>query len=69
GFVFDHATEDGLYYTMGWACSTYYDRPQDMRVLQQNAMQQSFSWDQPAQEYEALYEEAVEIRRAAFEPR
>ncbi len=66
GFIFDLATPDALYYTIGWACSTYYDRPDDMQVLQQNAMNQSFSWDASAGIYEAVYDEAVEQRHLAF---
>ncbi|MGJ8638212.1 MAG: glycogen synthase GlgA [Opitutaceae bacterium] len=66
GFVFDYPTQDALYYTIGWACSTYYDRPEDFAILQQNAMSQSFSWDQSAGEYQALYTEAIDIRSAIF---
>ncbi len=66
GFIFEFATTDALYYTIGWACSTYYDRPEDMAILQQNAMNQSFSWDASAGIYEDVYDEAVELRRAAF---
>jgi starch synthase len=66
GFVFDSATADALYYTIGWACSTYYDRPEDMAVLQQNAMGQSFSWDASAEVYEDVYQEAVETRNAGY---
>ncbi|MGJ8652329.1 MAG: glycogen synthase GlgA [Opitutaceae bacterium] len=66
GFVFDFPTEDGLYYTIGWACSTYYDRPEDLAVLRKNAMQQSFSWDTPAKKYVEIYKEALEARRVSF---
>lgn len=66
GFVFDFVTPDTLYYTIGWACSTYYDRPQHVAQLQQNAMCQSFSWDKSAGNYEAIYSEAVEARKALF---
>jgi len=63
GFIFKFATEDALYYTIGWACSTYYDRPEDLVKLQQNAMGQSFSWDHSAGVYESIYSEAVEARK------
>jgi len=62
GFVFNFSTPDALYYAIGWACSTYYDRPDDLALLQQNAMAQSFSWDASASAYEAVYREAVEAR-------
>ncbi|MGC6424590.1 MAG: glycogen synthase GlgA [Lentimonas sp.] len=67
GFVFDDATEDALYDTIGWACATYYDRPKHIAKLRKNAMTQCFNWDQSAREYEALYREAVEIRTAIFD--
>lgn len=66
GFRFDHATPDALYYTVGWACSTYYDRPEDMALLQRNAMSQDFSWDLSANVYEDVYGWAIGLRRAAF---
>jgi starch synthase len=59
GFVFEEASADALYYTMGWACSTYYDRPQDFRALQINGMKKDFSWKHSAQEYEDVYRWAV----------
>ena len=31
-------TPDALYYTVGWAISTYYDRPDHMRMLREKAM-------------------------------
>ncbi|MFT4902067.1 MAG: starch synthase [Lentimonas sp.] len=66
GFRFDHATPDALYYTIGWACSSYYDRPQDIKKLIQHAMAQDFSWDVSASVYEAVYHWAIELRQAAF---
>lgn len=66
GFIFDFATPDALYYTMGWACSTYYDRPNDMAKMRKNAMSQSFNWDASASLYEDVYSDAVAVRNAAF---
>ena len=66
GFVFQDATPDALYYTIGWACSTYYDRPEEYAKLQQNGMQRDFSWDASASTYEDLYSWAVDARNAAF---
>ena len=68
GFVFDHATTDGLYNAIGWACSTYYDRPKDIAKLQRNAMKKSFKWSQSAQKYEALYAEAIAARHSIYDP-
>ncbi len=59
GFVFHEASAEALYYTMGWACSTYYDRPQEFRALQINGMQEDFSWNHSARSYELLYQWAV----------
>ena len=63
GFVFRDLTNDALYNTIGWACATYFDRPQLFRTLQQNAMQRDFSWDRSVQAYEEVYRWAVEQRR------
>jgi starch synthase len=63
GFLFDHATEDALYYAMGWACSTYYDRPGDCLLLRVNGMDQDFSWTNSALTYENVYRWAIDARR------
>ncbi|MDD5207438.1 MAG: hypothetical protein PHS17_18565, partial [Desulfobacterales bacterium] len=51
---------DALYYTVGWAVSTYYDRPDHMRMLRESAMKQDFSWNRSVNEYESLIEMAME---------
>lgn len=66
GFRFEHPTADAFYYTIGWACSTYYDRREDYARLQQNGMRADFSWDVSAQTYENVYGWAVDARRSAF---
>jgi starch synthase len=66
GFVFKEATSDALYYTIGWACSTYYDRPEEYAKIQQNGMLSDFSWDVSAGTYEEIYGWAVDARNAAF---
>lgn len=66
GFVFEHATEDALFNTIGWACSTWYDRPDHYRKLQQAGMTANFSWDGPVREYEQVYRWAIDARRQAF---
>ncbi len=62
GFRFEHATGEALYYTMGWACSTYYDRPDEFRKLQHNAMTRDLSWKASAAVYGDVYRWAVEAR-------
>ncbi len=64
GFRFDQPTADGLYYTIGWACSTWYDRPKHWRAMQQQAFKKaaSFDWADSAKRYEELYQWAVAQR-------
>lgn len=66
GFLFEEPSEHGLYYAMGWACATYYDRPDHYRNLQQSGMRQDFSWDGPAMAYENIYRWAADLRQKAF---
>ena len=68
GFRFEQATPDAFYYTIGWACSTFYDRPDDFAALQQNGMRSDFRWDQSAKVYEEVYGWAVDSRKAAVGP-
>ena len=65
GFVFEEPSTDALFYTMGWACATYYDRPKAFRQLQINGMKQDFSWRHSAQHYEDVYRWAID-QRASF---
>lgn len=59
GFVFDAPTADALYDSIGWACATYYDRPQEYRSMQQRAMKKDFSWKSSAQKYVEVYRWAM----------
>ena len=63
GFLFDDSTEEALYYAMGWACSTYYDRPEDYKSLRVKGMTQDFSWAHSATTYESVYDWAVASRK------
>ena len=62
GFLFGDATTSALYNTIGWACSTYYDRPKDYVTLRQNGMKKDFSWKNSSAEYKQLYKWAVDQR-------
>ena len=62
GFKYYDPTPRAIYDTVGWAISTYYDRPEHYREMQQRAMKQSFSWDESASRYESAYERALKIR-------
>ncbi|MBN2873715.1 MAG: glycogen synthase GlgA [Spirochaetales bacterium] len=55
GFLFDELTPRSIYDTTGWAVWAYYNKPEQLAVMQKRAMMQEFSWDGPAREYEALY--------------
>lgn len=65
GFVFDAANPHVLYDVIGWAVSTYYDRPKHMKQVIQTAMKKHFCWYETAEQYEAFYLRARE-RRAAW---
>lgn len=55
GFKFWDASPDALFYTVGWAVSTYYDRPHHMKKLIAAAMAEDYSAEKSAGEYEAAY--------------
>ncbi|MFC1850164.1 glycogen synthase [candidate division CSSED10-310 bacterium] len=59
GFKFFDASAQALYYTVGWAISTYYDRPAHLEQMIQQAMAQDFSWQKSAQDYNRLYQVAI----------
>jgi starch synthase len=63
GFVFDDLTADALANAIGWALSTYHDRPHHIRAMRERAMEKDFSWDVSADAYEDLYLEAYRRRR------
>ncbi|MFM8319992.1 MAG: glycogen synthase GlgA [Chloroflexota bacterium] len=63
GFKFWEASPAAVYYTIGWAVSTYFDRPAHQLNMLRLAMRQNFSWDESARQYELLYEQALANRR------
>ena len=64
GFLFDDATTSALYNTVGWACSTWYDRKADIDSMRRSAMSKDFSWSVSAEKYAQVYKWAVEARTA-----
>lgn len=64
GFKFWDPSANGIYYTTGWAVSTYYDRPAHIQKMIQSAMAQDFSWRRSALAYVKLYQQAIEKKRA-----
>ncbi len=63
GFKFWEPNPSAIYFTVGWAVSTYYDRPQHIQQMIQAAMALDYSWEKSAHEYEALYARAIAVRR------
>ncbi|MET0593476.1 MAG: glycogen synthase GlgA, partial [Polyangiaceae bacterium] len=63
GFVFHDLTPGSLYNVVGWAASTWYDRPDHISKMREQAMREDFSWARSAVEYERIYREAVGRRR------
>jgi starch synthase len=63
GFIFNDLRPDSLADTIGWATSTWYDRPEHIVAMRKRAMAQDFSWDRAAREYEVLYLDAYARRR------
>ena len=62
GFRFLETTPQALADTIGWACSTYYDRPAHYAALQSEGMRRDFSWRQSAARYEDVYRWAIQAR-------
>jgi starch synthase len=65
GFLFNSIDPMAVYYTIGWAVSTYYDRAEHMAKMKLEAMKTDFNWYDSAKKYEALYEKAL-ARRATW---
>jgi len=63
GFKFEDATALALANTIGWACSTYYDKPGDYLKLRRNGMARDFSWGASAAEYLDIYRWAIAARK------
>lgn len=63
GFKFYEPSAHAIYYTVGWAVSTYYDRPQHMQQMIRAAMAQDFSWERSAAQYVRAYEQAIRNKR------
>ena len=63
GFKFLAPTGQALYDTIGWAVSTWFDRPHHVAKLRESAMAQEFSWEAAAAKYIEVYEHAIKKRR------
>ena len=65
GFKFLQPTPLALRNTIGWAVSTWFDRPKHIVQLRQQAMAQDFSWPKSAAQYVRVYEHALDNKRNA----
>ncbi len=62
GFKFYDATPDALANTVGWAVYTWYNDPEALHRLRENAMAARFDWEGAAGEYERLYHIIIQGR-------
>lgn len=60
GFKFGALTPNAIYYAVGWAVSTWYDRKYHISRMRRRGMAQSFSWEESAEAYVRAYEQAIE---------
>jgi starch synthase len=63
GFIFWDLTPGAIADTVGWALSTYFERPAHIEAMRKRAMQQDFSWDRAAEAYEGSTARPYQIRR------
>jgi starch synthase len=70
GFAFHDLTPGSIFDTVGWAVSTWYQRPHHIEGMRREAMAEDFSWRHVAEDYERVYRLAYRRRRGhAFPPR
>jgi starch synthase len=63
GFMFADLHPESLANTIGWAVSTWFDRPDHIETMRDRAMLQDFSWARAATAYHDLYLRAYTRRR------
>ncbi len=63
GFKFYDATSEALYKTVLWAVDVYKNKKEAFQRMQKFAMQEHFSWEDSAKEYEKVYAFALEHKR------
>ncbi len=59
GFKFWEPSPGAIYFTVGWAVSTYFDRPHHIQQMIQRAMAQDYSWERSAEQYLDVYARAL----------
>jgi starch synthase len=68
GFTYEIQSPRSIFDTVGWAVSTWYDRPHHIEAMRVRAMQRRFRWQDSAARYLELYRWAID-RRAGRVPR
>jgi len=63
GFKLYDLHPQAIFDTVGWAVHTWYERRTEFDAMVQNAMRQRFSWEQSAEAYVEMYEQAVALKR------
>ncbi len=63
GFKFSDPTPEALHNTIGWAVSSYYDRPRHIKAMIKRGMKKNYSWDKAVIAYEKLYRQAKTAKR------
>ncbi|MDG5816753.1 glycogen synthase GlgA [Chitinispirillales bacterium ANBcel5] len=63
GFKFSEPNAWALYYTVGLAVATYYDRPAHIKKMKKMAMSMDFSWEKSANKYVEAYNKAIAHKR------
>ena len=65
GYKFWEPSPTAVYYTVGWAVSTYFDRPYHIQQMILAAMSTDFSWERSARQYIQLYDRAIANKKGA----
>lgn len=68
GFKFEKLDPNALYYAVGWAVSTWYDRKHHIGKMRRKAMAQDFSWDKSARKYVDAYAQAIAHKKHLQSP-
>ena len=63
GFKFYEFNSVSLFYTIGWAVSTYYDRRAHFEMMMKNAMTSDHAWETSAKEYIKAYKMAIKNKK------
>jgi starch synthase len=59
GFKFFLPTGEALHDTIGWAVSTWFDRPHHIQAMRKRGMEKRFGWENSARKYVEVYRAAI----------